>query len=110
MIRKTLIVLAAMAAMLGLATPANAAGWVANSCIVTQSLHALVRVADGGQYWKFVPCGTGLSNVIKVNAGTRPYYLDIQNDGRPAFCMYAGQYFYPTSNGAVLYPTVRCSN
>lgn len=110
MLRKTLIAIAiSLGFVVATTTPAQAVGWVANSCAVRQSLHAHVGyTSSGGQLWRFVPCGTGTSGVIKVNAGPNtPFYVNPEGPAAP-FCMRAGWYFYPQSNGAVLTPTVRC--
>jgi len=112
MIRRTLVTLAASTiAVGGLAAPAQASGWVANSCAVKQSLHATMSgkhpETGDGRVVKFIPCGQGASGVEYVTAGPRPYFVDPSGPQAP-FCRQAGERYYPTSNGAVITPTVRC--
>lgn len=90
-------------------TPAQASGWVANSCAVRQALWAHVGYAPHGELYRWVPCGSGTSGVIKVNAGPRPYYVNPEGPRAP-WCMNAGQWYHPNSNGAVLTPTASCRN
>ncbi len=88
--------------------PAQAShGWVANSCAVQQSLHALVKHAPEGDYYAFIPCGTGLSGVESVTAGRYPFYVNPEGPTRP-FCLEVGMRYHPNSAGAVITPTVRC--
>lgn len=109
--RKTLITLAiTLGLILATHTPAYAAGWVANSCAVRQSLWAHTGYAPYGELYRWIPCGTGTSGVIKVNAGPRPFFVDPGGPGvgGSPFCFPAGRYYYPQSMGAVLTPTIRC--
>src|SRR5688500_16627210 len=107
LIRRAAVVLAVTATVLGLHTPAHAAGWVANSCAVQQALWAHTGYAPYGQLYRWVPCGTGTSGVIKVHAGPRPFFINPEGPAAP-FCFPAGRWYYPQASGAVLTPTVRC--
>lgn len=113
MIRRALTTAAAaLPLLLGMSTPAQASGWVANSCAVRQALHAVMDaphpVTKDGTWVRFIPCGTGSSEVLYVTAGPNtPYYVNPEGPAAP-FCMQAGQRYYPDGNGAVLTPTVRC--
>jgi hypothetical protein len=112
-IRRALIVATIAAAVVGCAQPpAQAAGWVANSCGVKQSLHAVMAgphpETGDGLAVRFIPCGSGTSGIKYVTAGPRPFYVNPEGPRAP-FCMNAGQRYYPNGNGAVLTPTVRCN-
>jgi hypothetical protein len=116
-IRKVLVTVAAAAAVLGTASPAAAAGSVANSCAATapvqvwkESYSASGRIP--GWTIEQLPCGQGTSNVWRATVTSRPFY--VKTPGRAPFCMNAGQWYYPANRGndqtAVLTPTVSCSN
>lgn len=114
MLRKlALVLLASLALVLGIASPALAAGSVANSCAVSASVEVWKKeVVNGitGYRISYLPCGTGTSNVYRATVWSRPFYVKIP--GRQPFCLQAGQWFYPYNSGgsttAVLTPTVRC--
>lgn len=107
MIRKALIAGAAALAMVGVTTPAQANhGWVANSCVVQQSLIVLVRQDATGSFYEWIPCGTGLSGFVYVDI-RRPTIVNPIGP-RPPRCFERGQRYYPPVSGAVLSPTVRC--
>lgn len=95
-----------VAAGVATATPALAAGAVANSCAVTAS----VKVEKVGGRIEYLGCGQGTSNVRRATVTGRPFYVTLP--GKAPMCRQAGQWFYPNNSGyertAVLTPTVRC--
>jgi len=104
------------AVILGTAGPAAAAGSVANSCAVEAPVQIWKKTnyAKGtqGVTIEDLPCGQGASGVWKLTVEGHPFF--VSRDGRPPFCMEAGQFIYPSNRGIgqemVITPTMSCSN
>lgn len=97
---------ATLATGVAVASPALAAGAVANSCAVT----APVKVEHTNGRVSYLGCGDGISNVRRATVVGRPYFVKLP--GKAPMCRQAGVWFYPNNRGyestAVLTPTVRC--
>lgn len=108
-LRVLLVGLLASAGILLVASPAQAAGAVANSCAVTAPVQ-VAKKAPGGAYMSWLGCGQGTSNVWWATVQGHPFYVKVY--GAAPFCMKPGQLFYPNNSGyertAILTPTVRC--
>lgn len=112
--RKILVPLLAMVVLgfgVALASPAQAAGSIANSCAVTETVTVVKATkVKGGAHMEFLKCGQATSNVLWATVHGRPFYVKLP--GIAPVCLQAGQLFYPNNRGhertAVLTPTVRC--
>lgn len=112
MIRKAIVVVGAALVVFGTASPALAAGSVANSCAVVAPVEVWKKVNAYGWTIERLGCGQGTSGVWRTTVKQHPF--TVKTPGRAPWCMNPGQWYYPANGGnsetAVLTPTVRCSN